>query len=87
MTASLAQRQAVFPIHLASVFNMNTYLFGFQGFCLNRIGLVVRVEGQGLARRFFVHWDDHPAKVSVISFAAAARCDQHTGIPPCAGTA
>jgi len=41
-----------------------------QGFCLNRVGLVVRVEGQGLAKRFFVHWDDHPAKASAAPAAA-----------------
>ncbi len=34
------------------------------------MGLVVRVEGQGLARRFFVHWDDHPAKVIAVSISA-----------------
>ncbi len=37
------------------------------------MGLVVRVEGQGLARRFFVHWDDHPAKVFA-EFVAEVCC-------------
>jgi hypothetical protein len=52
--------------------------FAVQGFCLNRVGLVVRVEGQGLARRFFVHWDDHPAKVILVSNAAVLRSNFYT---------
>ena len=83
-TVSSGLRQAAF--HCALCRTCQTLTFP-QGFCLNRVGLVVRVEGQGLARRFFVHWDDHPAKVVALSVVQRHVVTITSGIASCAGEA
>jgi hypothetical protein len=34
------------------------HVIGATGFCKNRVGQVLRVEGQGIQKRFYVHWFD-----------------------------